>query len=185
MSHVKITVLIAALAAGLLLGCAAPLLNSNTIELASTVDSLIIQQVIYNLVKIKQNQFALPAQVQIPNGQVTTSLMATSNVVAALNPLATTTAQVASTGAAASTLTGVQTHTLSGDTATVGATVTGMQDWIVDTVLDPEQLRRLRLLYQYALGQILAIDLLCEYPIPQKSDNSDGQKTVHKAKIPM
>jgi len=56
-----------------------------------------------------------------------------------------------------------------------------MQNWLVDTVLDPEALRRLRLLYQYGAGHIPAIDLLCQYPIPQRPDNaashnSAGQK---------
>jgi hypothetical protein len=173
MSHGKIIVFVGTALS--LLGCAA-LLNSNTMELASTVDSLVVQQVIYNLVKIKKNQFALPAQVQIPNGQVSTTLGASANVTTALNPLATATSQLASAGVAAPTFTRVTTNTLSGDAATPSATVTGMQDWVIDTVLDPEQLRRLRLLYQYATGQILAIDLLCEYPIPQKPDKSDGQQ---------
>jgi hypothetical protein len=170
-----------AIAACLLVGCAAPLLNSNTMELSATVDSLITRQVIYNLTKIQENRFALPAQAQIPQGQVTTTLSVNSNVTAALNPMSTATAMLASTGAS-STITKVNTNTLSGNSAVLGGTVSGMQDWVVNTVLDPEALRRLRLLYQYATGQILAIDLLCEYPIPQMPNKSDSQQQNAKGK---
>jgi hypothetical protein len=39
--------------------------------------------------------------------------------------------------------------------------------WSVNLLQDPEQLRRLRLLYQYGAQQISWRDLTCQYPIPE------------------
>jgi hypothetical protein len=40
-------------------------------------------------------------------------------------------------------------------------------------VQDPDQLRRLRLLYQYGAQQITALEVLCHYPIPEIPDKPE------------
>ena len=42
-----------------------------------------------------------------------------------------------------------------------------LENWNVAPVQDPEQLRRLQLLYRYGAGRITALDLLCLYPVPE------------------
>jgi hypothetical protein len=157
-------------------GCAAPLLNSNTLDLAATVDDLWVRQIVFNLAKTKENPFALPAQAQIPQGQVSATLSVTPTISSPLNTLITGTSQIASTGAAA-TITKLDTNTAPNATAGVSGSIGTMQDWVVSPVQDPEQLRRLRLLYQYATGQIRPVDLLCLYPIPQVPDKSATDKS--------
>jgi hypothetical protein len=155
-----------AIVACALAGCATPLLNSNTLDLASTVNDLAIRQIVYNLAKTKDNKFALPSQVWIGNGQVTAVASVTPNISGPFNPLLTATTQV--TTALATTTSTTNTKTRASSTGTLSGQLSGQSSWSVTNLQESETLRRLRLLYQYGAGQITAVDLLCEYPVPEK-----------------
>jgi hypothetical protein len=132
----------------LLLSCAGPLLNANMLDVATTVDDLATRQIVFNLARTKENQFALPSQVQITGGTVSASTSIMPGISAPLNSSIATNAG-----------------------ATVGGAVGDNDNWTLNLVQDPEQLRRLRLLYQYGAGQISAEELTCKYPIPEISQN--------------
>ena len=156
-------------AAGALVGCA-QLLNYNTLNLSATVDELTLRQIIFNLVKTKQNKYALPAQATVTSGQVSAMVSATPNISFPWNTGAMATTQIV-TGST-NTLTRSNVANAPNLTSTVSGTIQTSQDWNISPLLnDPEQLRRLRLLYQYATGQITQEDLLCVYPIPQRTTN--------------
>jgi hypothetical protein len=179
MTRFKAIGFLIAIVACALVGCAAPLLNSNTLDLAATVDDLIVRQIVFNLTKIKDNEFALPAQVQIVNGQVSATLSVTPSIASPLNSALSSTSQIV-TGST-NTLTRINTNNVSNASASVSGTAATTQDWVVNPVQDPEQLRRLRLLYQYATGYISQYDLVCSYPIPQKPEKTDTQNSDLKA----
>src|ERR1700753_3163634 len=61
-------------------GCASTQLNHNTLDLASTVDSLVTKQVLDNLSKIIDNPLAVPAQVDLAAGSATTSNSITPSI---------------------------------------------------------------------------------------------------------
>jgi hypothetical protein len=84
---------------------------------------------------------------------------------------------VGATGAVTTTTTGINTSSLPNAGASVGSTVEDTENWNVVPVQDPEQLRRLRSLYQYGTGEIRAIDLLCLYPIPEIPDKPETAKS--------
>jgi hypothetical protein len=69
-------------------------------------------------------------------------------------------------------------------TATLGATIEDTSTWNVSPIQDPEQLKRLQLLYQYGAGKITASDLLCLYPIPEKPEAGEPAKGDPKVKKP-
>jgi len=155
--------------------CSTAILNSNTLNLATTIDDLAVRQVVFNLAKIRNNQWALPSQIQISGGQVSARTNVTPTITSPLTSALTGTTQVASqvvaaTGALTTTTTGINTSTLPNAGASVGGTVEDLENWNVVPVQDPEQLRRLRYLYQYGTREIRAIDLLCYYPIPEIPD---------------
>jgi hypothetical protein len=54
-------------------GCASAELNSNTLDLASTTDDLMMQQVFYNLSNFIDSDRAYPAQAVVSSGTATTS----------------------------------------------------------------------------------------------------------------
>jgi hypothetical protein len=56
-----------------LAGCASAELNSNTLDLASTTDDLLTQQVFYNLSNFIDSDRAYPAQAVVSSGTATTS----------------------------------------------------------------------------------------------------------------
>src|ERR1700678_1610820 len=84
------------IAMGAVSGCSTPLLNSHTLDLASTVDDVAVHQVVFNLAKTAENQYALPSQVQIPSGQVSARTSVTPTLTTPLNTALTSTSQVAS-----------------------------------------------------------------------------------------
>jgi hypothetical protein len=142
----------------LLLSCSTALLNENTIDVSTTVDDLITRQIIFNLVRTKQNQFALPSQVQIPQGSVSAGMSASPSLSGPISP------SIANT-----TSGGGSSHGLTWDgvSASLGASIQTTDSWSVTLLQDPEQLRRLRLLYQYGAQQISWRELTCQYPVPE------------------
>jgi len=172
----------ACIAIALLLGCSTPLLNLHTLDLAATVDDVAVRQVIFNLAKVAENKYALPSQVQIPSGQVSARTSVTPTVTAPLNNVFTSTSQVASqvvaaSGALTTTTTNIGANQRIDSTAGVSGVMEDLENWNVDPVQDPEQLRRLQLLYQYGAGQISAQDVLCLYPIPEFPEKSAANKS--------
>jgi PBP1b-binding outer membrane lipoprotein LpoB len=152
----------------LVLSCSTALVTENMVDVATTTDDLTTRQIIFNLVKIKKNAWALPSQVQITAGQVSGTTTINPVVAPAFFPSIATTIGTTSTSA---TVTNSTLTTRPATTTSLSATATDTDYWNTSFLQDPEQLRRLSLLYQYGAGQINAARLLCFYPIPEKSQN--------------
>ena len=80
----------------LLGGCSTTLLNSNTLDLAATVDDLAVRQVVFNLAKTADNKLALPSQVLATSGQVSFEHRLRQVSLARLTYALTSTSQIAS-----------------------------------------------------------------------------------------
>jgi hypothetical protein len=148
--------------------CSTALVTENTVDVSTTTDDLTTRQIIFNLVKIKKNRWALPSQVQITAGQVSGTTTINPVVAPGFFPSIATTIGTTSTSA---TVTNSTITTRPATTTSLSATATNTDYWNTSFLQDPEQLRRLSLLYQYGAGQITAAHLLCTYPIPEKSQN--------------
>jgi hypothetical protein len=150
----------------LLAGCASTQLNYNTLDLASTVDSLVTKQVLDNLSKIIDNPLAIPAQVDLAAGTATTANSVTPTFTDPISQAATITNSVVSTVAA--TVTKARTDTLTSASGAkslgIGASDTWTQTWTIAPVTGPDDLRRLRALYRYAFHGNPAT-LKAEYPL--------------------
>jgi hypothetical protein len=161
-------------AALLLVGCATQLVNSNVLDAASTtVDDLTVRQIVFNLARIKENQFALPSQVQITSGSISAGLSVSPSISPPLSASISTSINRAA-GVTTSTSRNVDVPSVG---ASFGGSASTTDGWSINLIQDPEQLRRLRLLYQYGAHQISATDLLCQYPIPELlQDQSPRQR---------
>jgi hypothetical protein len=175
--------LVAAVVASALLlpSCSTRILTENTLDVATTVDDLNTRQVLFNLVKTKEQQFALPSQLQISGGSVGGSSSLTPSLSFPVTPSLSTTTSATTTSAS-------RTITTSWGQAAVGGGVNGsamnMDSWQVTFMQDPEQYRRLRLLYQYGADQISWGDLACRYPIPElPADQQQSQTEQGSAPI--
>jgi hypothetical protein len=158
------------------------LLNYHTLDLASIVDDVAVHQVVFNLAKTAENQYALPSQVQIPSGQVSARTSVTPTITTPLNTALTSTSQVASQVAAASgavttTSTDIGADQRVGTTGGVSGVMEDLENWNVNPVQDPEQLRRLQLLYQYGAKLITAQRVLCLYPVPELPEKAAAGKS--------
>lgn len=162
-----------------LLGCASTQLNYNALDLASTVDSLVTKQVLSNLAKFIDSPFSIPSQVSIASGTVTTNNSITPSMTSPLNVAAATTNTLATTMAAATsmTVTNQNTSTRTNMGFTLAATDQWTQTWGLSPLTDPDQLRRLRVLYQFGAGYLTRQELLCNYPIIGKKDGG-GQASA-------
>jgi hypothetical protein len=156
----------------LLLSCATPLVNSNLLDVAETVDDLATRQVVFNLARTKQSKFALPAQVQILSGQVGASSSVSPGI---SGPLSASLLSSIGQGGGAPTST---SHSINVPNvgAALGATAGTQDSYSINFVQEPEQLRRLRLLYQYGAHEISAKDLLCQYPVPEISQSQQPNR---------
>ena len=67
-----------------LAGCASAQLNFNTLEIASTVESLQTKQVLYNISKFIDDPDAIPDQIAVSSGTVSTTNSITPNISNAL-----------------------------------------------------------------------------------------------------
>ena len=153
-----------------LFGCASTQLNYNTLDLASTVDSLVTSQVLTNLAKFVESPTAIPSQVAITSGTVTTNNTINPSISDPINAGSTATTTLATS--TSNTL----TKTFTGNRTNAGLSLAGTdqwtQTWGVSPLTDPDQLRRLRVLYQFGAGYLTREELLCNYPLIQKKDNS-------------
>jgi hypothetical protein len=154
-----------------LFGCSTTLVNDNTFDVSTTAEDLTTRQIVFNLVRTRENQFTLPSQVQIPQGSVAATSSISPTITTPITPTIATTVAATNTS-----LSNTNAVTRSGFSPTVTGTASNTDSWTVDLLQDPEQLRRLRLLYQYGAGQINAADLTCKYPIPEKA--SEKQQTA-------
>ncbi len=156
----------------LLAGCASAQLNYNAMDLATSSSDLISTQILSNLAKFRRFPFAIPSQVSIPSGSVTTTNSVTPTFGSPLGLQATT--SVANTVAA--TLSGTTTHTAlsPNGTFTLGASDQWSQNWSISPLQDPDQLRRLRAIYRFGAGLIDRAELACEYPLIQKAAGGGG-----------
>lgn len=167
-----------------LLGCASTQLNYNTQDLASTVDTLVTDQVLSNLAKFINSPNAIPSQITILTGTVTTNDVVNPTITSPLNLATAVTNTAANTlGATPSTtLTNAAVKTQSNLGATLLGTDQWTQTWGIAPLIDPDQLRRLRVLYQFGAGQISERDLRCNYPIIQMKPGG-GSDTSQTAKV--
>jgi hypothetical protein len=163
----------AAIAVALLVcACASAQLNYNTLDIASTIDDLISDQVVTNLAKFIDSESAIPSQVQLSQGQISTQGSITPTYT---NPLTST---IATGTTIARTLTGATTTTSNTATASnlnfsVALGDLWNQNWTVAPITDSDQLWRLRALYRYATERIDDHGLLCEYAFVEAAQTSN------------
>jgi hypothetical protein len=130
----------------LVFGCVSEQLNYNTLDLAATVDSLITRQVLFNLGRFIDNPATLPSQITLAAGTASTTEALTPSATGI--PLANSTT---TTTTAAATVTRASAVSRGAAALTLGGTDSWTQNWTLDPVNDPDQLRRLRFLYRYAV----------------------------------
>lgn len=140
----------------LLSGCASAQLNFNTLEIASTVESLQTKQVLYNISKFIDDTDAVPDQVEINGGTVSTTNSVTPSITSTLTSASVVAAAASTTKTAANSLQAPLSDQWT-------------QAWSIVPVTDGDDLRRLRALYGFAAQN--DIDILMRYPeiyyIPQ------------------
>jgi hypothetical protein len=160
-------------------GCASTQLNYNTVDLATSLNSLTKRQIFFNLAQAVTDPEFVPSQVTISVGTAQTLNSVAPTISAPLgNPVVNTTriGNTVGVGAAADFV----TTAVSSVTATLGVQLVDAwnQSWTMSPITSSTQLRRLRALYQYATGTLprrdrtvdLTLDeaekqFLCEYPI--------------------
>lgn len=130
-------------------GCASSQLNYNTLDLASTTDSLLTRQILYNFSNFIDSAVAVPAQMVISSGTATTSNSVSPTISAPLNAGLTTTSTMLR--AAAPTTTNTVTSQTASNTLGVSASDAWNQSWAYAPVTDPDRLKRLQALYRYAV----------------------------------
>jgi len=130
----------------LVLGCASGQLNYNTLDIASSVESLYTRQALDNLSKYIDDPNGIPSQMDILQGTIQTANSITPTLSVPLSQALTNT-----TVRAATSLTTTHTGVLAGAGATVGASDTWQQNWNVVPLSDANTLRNLRALYRYVV----------------------------------
>ncbi len=123
-------------AAAALAGCASTQLNSNTMEIASTVESLQTRQVLYNISKFIDNYDTIPDQISIGSGTVSVTNSVTPNISGTLTSTNVITAAQSTTRAVSKVLGGSGTDQWN-------------ESWGIAPVSDGDALRRLRALYLF------------------------------------
>jgi hypothetical protein len=162
-------------------GCASTQLNSNTLDLASSSESLITSQVLYNLKKFGSAPYAIPAQVSIPSGSATTTNAVTPTLGGAIGPSLTTT--LANSAAAPGFFATTKTHLNPNSTLSVSVGDQWSQNWTLTPLSDPDQLRRLRALYRFGAGWTNRPKLACEYPVVQKTGGGNGTSSSQTVNV--
>jgi hypothetical protein len=136
-----------------LAGCASTELNYNTLDIASTTDSLISKQVLYNLANFMDSDLALPAQIVISSGTATTADTLTGSATAPLSKSITGTSQLVNTASSNPSLaaTNLTTAVKAGASLTGGVQDVRTQNYAFQMITDPYQLWRLKSLYRFAI----------------------------------
>jgi len=135
--------------AAALAGCASSQLNYNTMEIASTVESLQTRQVLYNISKFIDDPDTIPDQIVISSGNVSVTNSVTPNVSGTV-----TQANVVAAARSA-------TRTVAKVLSTAGSDQ-WTESWGVSPISDGDALRRLRALYLFVAHHDQAE--LNEYP---------------------
>jgi hypothetical protein len=130
-------------------GCASSQLNYNTLDLASTTDSLLTRQILHNFSNFLDRAVAIPAQMVISSGTATTSNSVTPTLSTPLDAGVTTTTTLLR--AATTTTTNTLTAQTANKTAGLSASDSWNQSWAYAPVTDPDRLKRLQALYRYAV----------------------------------
>jgi hypothetical protein len=134
-------------------GCASTQLNYNTLDLAASLDSLTTKQILFNLARTLEDPYAVPSEITVAAGSATTANSITPTFSTPLSGSTTATSTSFSV-----------THP--NGTASVGASDQWQQGWTLDPITNPDEIRRLRALYRYAIGWIRDDQTFkCEYPV--------------------
>lgn len=138
-------------------GCASSQVNYNALEIASTYDQLMTKQVSFNLAKTFCDPEGIPAFVKITSQTATTQNSISPSFTF---PLSSQVTNILALTTAPAGLTSATTH--QAQTAGKSLGISGTDQWnqtySLSPVIDPDQLRRLRLLYQYVTRQLLVGD---------------------------
>ncbi len=164
----------------LLCGCASTQLTYNVLDVASSTSRLAREQVLHNLAEFIDSRAATPAQVVFGQGSVSTE-----------NSLSTTfTDPISKTIAATTGAVGQLTQTVHTTTdKTIGITGgnTANQSWGIDTIGDPDVLRRVYDLYRFAVDgndcPHTQIALLRDYPLAYQMTNGDANSKASSLAI--
>ena len=149
----------------LLAGCASTQLNHNTLEIAGTVDDLLANQISHNIAKFLRDENAIPSQVSIPSGSVSTTNQVGTNWADPLTKAVTITNQVVSGGNfTKNQITGTAQNLTTANVITPSATDQWSQNWSLAPVTDSDQMRRLAALYRYVTDP-RTVDLCRDYPL--------------------
>ncbi len=145
----------------LLCGCASTQLTYNVLDVASSTSELAREQVLHNLAAFIDSKTAIPAQVVFGQGSVSTENSVSSTLTDPFSNTVAATAQLGKLTQAVTTTTDKSVGITGGNTAT--------QSWGVDTIGDPDQLRRLYDLYRFAVDgndcPYAQLALLRDYPL--------------------
>jgi hypothetical protein len=141
-----------------LAGCASTQLNFNTLDVADTVSDLYTKQVLSNLSKFIDNQYAIPSMIDLSAGTIQTTNSVTPSVTA---PLGHTVVRGPSAA--------VTSTSLAGSGLSVSAADSWQQNWNVAPVNDADTLRNMQAVYRYVVWNS---DIVSEYHVPQIRNGS-------------
>ena len=140
-------------------GCSSTQVNENTLDIAGTYDQLIVRQVTANLIKTVVNPFGIPAfaRVTVQSAQTTNSISPSFSF-----PLSSQVTRMTQSALGATGLTTGTTLSRSlqraGEGFSLGLSDQWNQGYTITPVTDPDQLRRLRLLFQYVTRSMEGVD---------------------------
>jgi hypothetical protein len=146
-------------AALLMSGCASTQLNYNTLDVASTIESVYTRQALDNLSKIIDDPYAMPSQVDLLQGTVQTSYSVSPTLSVPFSDAITHTNTLMG-GAFTRTYTTAAGSASTGVGASVGPWTT---NWNVVPLTDANTLRNLRALYRYVIYP--GMSLQAEYTV--------------------
>ena len=132
----------------------------NTVDVASSVNSVYRHQVLSNFGRLLDEPYALPSQIDLATGTVQTTYSVTPSVTAPAS------SAVTKNGA------GVVTQSvLSGVGLSLNANDSWQQNWNVIPITDANTLRNLRAIYRYALFSMTYDEFKAEYHQPRSAAN--------------
>jgi hypothetical protein len=135
-------------------GCASTQINSNTLDIASTYDELITKQVTFNIRKTFEDPYGLPAYVKVTAQTATTQNSITPMLTLPLSNQVSNVAQLTQMSSGLTTQTS-RTFQFAGKSFGLSATDQWNQTYTITPVTDTDQLRRLRILFQYVTRQLV------------------------------
>ncbi len=164
----------------LLCGCASTQLTYNVLDVASSTSKLAREQILHNLAEFIDSRAATPAQVVFGQGSVSTENSLSTTFTDPISKTIQTTATVAK--AATSTITNSAVGTTTDKTLGLTGGNTANQSWGIDTIGDPDVLRRVYDLYRFAVDgndcPHTQIALLRDYPLAYQLTNGGANSTA-------